>query len=339
MDNASLYRKYRPSTFEEVIGQENAVVALAQTAKKGTPSHAYLFTGGRGVGKTSLARIFARALGIQSEDLYELDAASNRGIDEVRELRDTLTTLPFTSPYKMYILDEAHMLTKEAANALLKSLEEPPSHVIFVLATTDPERLPQTIRSRCITLALREPTQEDLLVCIERALKGEGRVIDDSETKKYIASLGKRSYRDTLGLLQLLFSGTQERVLTKEYCALTLGFPDQEIVDQLVIAIVNGELESLTATLKKARGSSSKPTHIWQEVIALLRGCLIARVSPNDAAVSGLGHITKRLTKPVTSKLLLEALEREHLLSGFSYDQWLPIEVILLDLAERQRGS
>src|SRR6266436_4362104 len=147
----TLYRAYRPQDFSEVRGQEHIVKALEAAIKSKKISHAYLFSGGRGTGKTSVARILARELGVTDKDLYEMDAASNRGIDDIRELREGVYAMPFESPYKFYIIDEAHMLTKEAWNALLKTLEEPPAHVIFILATTDIDKVPDTIVSRCQT--------------------------------------------------------------------------------------------------------------------------------------------------------------------------------------------
>jgi DNA polymerase III subunit gamma/tau len=132
----ALYRKYRPKSFKDVLGQEHITDALSNAIKLGNISHAYLFTGTRGTGKTSVARIFASEIGTSANDLYEIDAASNRGIDDIRELRESVNSMPFDSTYKVYIIDEVHMLTKEAFNALLKTLEEPPRHVIFILATT-----------------------------------------------------------------------------------------------------------------------------------------------------------------------------------------------------------
>src|SRR3989344_575099 len=130
------YRKYRPQEFRDVIGQDHVVRVLEGAVKLGNISHAYLFSGPRGTGKTSVARILSRAVGTSSNDLYELDAASNRGIDDVRAIRESVVTLPFESKYKVYVLDEVHMLSKSASNALLKTLEEPPAHVVFILATT-----------------------------------------------------------------------------------------------------------------------------------------------------------------------------------------------------------
>src|SRR5258706_4881767 len=151
METLSLYRKYRPNDWDEVLGQDHVVKVLDGSINNGKVAHAYLFSGSRGTGKTSVARIFARALGTSENDIYEIDAASNRGIDDIRELREDVRVLPFESKHKVYIIDEVHMLTKEAWGALLKTLEEPPEHAIFVLATTELGKVPETIRSRCQT--------------------------------------------------------------------------------------------------------------------------------------------------------------------------------------------
>src|SRR3989344_4801079 len=134
MHDLALYRKYRPQAFKEVLGQDHIVQVLEDSVEKGKVSHAYLFVGSRGTGKTSLARIFAKNIGVSTNDLYEIDAASNRGIEDIKELREGTRVLPFDSKYKAYIIDEVHMLSKDAWGALLKTLEEPPKHVIFILA-------------------------------------------------------------------------------------------------------------------------------------------------------------------------------------------------------------
>ena len=157
-----LYLKYRPKKFDEIVGQENVVNFLKKSIEKNEIGHSYLFYGDRGTGKTSTARIFANELGISQDDIYEIDAASNRGIGEIRTLRDSVEIRPISSEYKIYIIDEVHMLTKEAFNALLKVLEEPPKYVIFILATTEKEAVLPTIISRCQLLEFQNPSIEVL---------------------------------------------------------------------------------------------------------------------------------------------------------------------------------
>lgn len=201
----SLYRKYRPYTFADVVGQGHIVDVLQQSVKQGTIAHAYLFCGSRGTGKTSVARIFARALGTTANDLYEIDAASNNGVDEIRELSEAVYTVPLESKYKVYILDEVHMLSKAAFNAFLKTLEEPPKHVIFILATTETEKLPETIVSRCEVYNFKKPTSETLKKVVLDISKKEG-VEMETAGAELVALLGDGSFRDTLSTLQKVFS-------------------------------------------------------------------------------------------------------------------------------------
>ena len=201
----TLYRKYRPENFSEVLGQLEVVTSLQNSIKNKNISHAYLFSGGRGSGKTSVARIFARELGVSPHDIYEIDAASNRGIDQIRELRSAVEILPLESEHKVYIIDEVHMLTKEAFNALLKTLEEPPKHVIFILATTEKHKVLDTIISRCQVFEFRRGNTEVLKELIEKVTKAE-KIKIDQKSVEYVAMLGGGSFRDTLSHLQKAIS-------------------------------------------------------------------------------------------------------------------------------------
>ncbi len=213
--STTLYRKYRPDNFNDVIGQKEAVSVLENSIKKGEIGHAYLFSGARGLGKTTLARIFAKEIGTAPEDIYELDGASNRRIDEIRNIRDVVNILPLKSSYKVYIIDEVHMLTKEAFNALLKTLEEPPSHIIFILATTEKHKLPETIISRCQTFELPKANINNLIELIERISKKE-KIVIDKESKEFLATLGSGSFRDTLTFLQKTISAIGKNIKFKE---------------------------------------------------------------------------------------------------------------------------
>ena len=222
----ALYRKYRPQSFIDVVGQEQLVFLLTSSIKQNKISHAYLFCGSRGTGKTTVARIFAKDIGCNPEDIIEIDAASNRGIDEIRELREAVRTSPFSSPYKIYIIDEAHMLTKEAANALLKTLEEPPSHVVFILATTDPDKLPQTIVSRCQKIIFKQPDIKTLADRLVYVAKEEGKNLTE-ESAELLARHGKGSYRDALGTLEQVLSISKKEVSYEDVVNL-LGTPNKE---------------------------------------------------------------------------------------------------------------
>ena len=220
MEHLALYRKYRPTTFEEVVGQEHITKALAHQIASGKLAHAYLFTGSRGIGKTSVARILAKAvncldnqngspcgkcascLRLEKEadiNVIEIDAASNNRVDDVRELREKVKFLPINAKYKVYIIDEVHMLTDNAFNALLKTLEEPPSHVIFILATTEVHKLPATILSRCIRFDFRLLSIENLTKILSNVLTSEG-IKYEKEALKMIAQSGEGSVRDTLSI-------------------------------------------------------------------------------------------------------------------------------------------
>lgn len=247
----ALYRKYRPHSFKEVVGQEHIVTVLEAAIKKGAIAHAYLFAGSRGTGKTSIARIFATTLGVSAHDIYEMDAASNRGIDEIRELREGVYALPFNSKYKVYIIDEAHMLTPQAWNAFLKTLEEPPAHVVFIMATTELDKVPETILSRCQVFTFEKPMLPTLKAVVSRVAKEEGYTLEPASAEM-VALLGDGSFRDTLGILQKVITVSDDKKISPEEVALITGAPRRELLNQLVSALEGGKLDAALSLLKKA---------------------------------------------------------------------------------------
>ena len=247
----ALYRKYRPQKFNQVLGQAHITDALSNAIKLGNISHAYLFSGTRGTGKTSVARIFATEVGTTANDLYEIDAASNRGIDDIRELREAVNTLPFESKYKVYIIDEVHMLTKEAFNALLKTLEEPPAHVIFILATTETHKLPDTIISRCETHTFKKAGHEASKDIVVDVAKKEGFKIDASGAE-LIAILGDGSFRDTLGTLQKVISSSKDKEITSKEIEKVTGAPSSQLVNNILEAISENNLDDGLKAVGKA---------------------------------------------------------------------------------------
>lgn len=331
--HVALYRKYRPQDFDSVAGQEQIVTLLRGAIKQKKISHAYLFSGGRGTGKTTVARIFAREIGCNPEDIIEIDAASNRGIDEIRELRDAVRTAPFSSPYKVYIVDEAHMLTKEAANALLKTLEEPPSHVIFILATTDPEKLPQTIVSRCQKVVFKNPDIGTLAKQLVYVAKEEGGPTLDEDFAKKIAVYGKGSYRDALGMLEQVLTSIGSKVeLTEDTLAGILGYAKEEEMLILLEVFCKKNSKEVLASMKKLEGGNALRT--YDDFIEMVRTGLLVRIGEEESKNKELGRIAKEYPLIISSKLVLELLEKRHLLEVSSDHAWTAFEAILISITE-----
>lgn len=273
----ALYRTYRPKTFKDVIGQEHIVPLLEKAIQTKKVSHAYLFCGGRGTGKTSVARILASTLQTDPADVYEIDAASNRGIDDIRVLRDGVRTLPYNSKYKVYIIDEVHMLTKEAFNALLKTLEEPPAHVIFVLATTDPEKVPETILSRCQVYTFRNPNESVLEEVVLRVAKEEGYEIEKSAAR-LVALLGNGSYRDTFSVLEkALLVSNDSKIIRSEVEKVT-GAPKESLIIDFLSAYVDENEKKGREIIHTIRTHSISTNLFFREVLELARFALIARI-------------------------------------------------------------
>jgi len=228
MGNLVLYRKYRPQNWDEVIGQEHVVRTLTNALKLNRVSHAYLFSGPRGTGKTTIARLLAKSVGCADLDLIEIDAASNRGIDEIRQLRDGIKFAPTAGKYKVFIIDEVHQLTKEAFNALLKTLEEPPAHAIFILATTEVHKVPGTILSRVQQFAFRRLTVAEIIKKLQKIVEAEKIKIDE-EAMRLIAAYAGGSYRDAESMLEQL-RVWNDKIIVKEDIEELLGAVDFEKV-------------------------------------------------------------------------------------------------------------
>ena len=254
------------------MGQEQVTKVLENSLKQGKVSHAYLFIGPRGTGKTSVARIFAHEVnGFKYEleddyvDIIEIDGASNRGIDNIRELREKAAIAPTSGKYKIYIIDEVHMLTKEAFNALLKTLEEPPAHVIFIMATTDAYKVPVTITSRAQTYTFKLADAATMLVHLRKVADTERIKITD-DALQIIVRRGGGSFRDSLSLLDQI-STLSDKEITKELVVSAMGLPEDEKIAELLAEYINGDVVKITTLLKDLLSSGVKPETLAEEMI------------------------------------------------------------------------
>lgn len=301
----ALYRKYRPRKFDEVIGQDYVTQILKNQILTDRIGHAYLFTGIRGTGKTSIAKIFARAVNCTDTsdgnpcgkcstcenieqagvmDIIEIDAASNRGVDEIRDIRDKVIYPPKIGRYKVYIIDEVHMLTKEAFNALLKTLEEPPAHVIFILATTEPNKLPATILSRCQRFDIRPISREMIAGQIEKILR-ELEIRMEPEAVKLIAARGDHSMRDALSILdQAIDIRNGNETITEKKVLEFLGMTGEDQLIKLIKAVNTSEAGKVIKTINEIKANGIDCLQLINQIIDLLRTMIIVKTVGSGAA-------------------------------------------------------
>lgn len=342
MSELALYRKYRPQNFKEVIGQDHIVSVLENEAKQGKISHAYLFSGSRGTGKTSIARIFAKSLGVNPEDTYEIDAASNRGIDEIREIRDGVHTLPYSSKYKVYIVDEVHMLTKEAWNAFLKTLEEPPAHCIFIMATTEPHKLLDTVISRCEHFVFRKPSHTDITKSILSVAKKEDSKIEKSSAS-LIATLAEGSFRDALSILQKIIHSSKDKELSQEEVSKVLGAPNSKLILEILKAVEAGDTEKGLGAVRQASEANVDMQVFLKLLLRDMRFVLLLRFAKDmkdfikeelsEQDFESLSELAKS-AKNINSKTLLRFLESYSALA-YSVIPELPIELAVIETTQR----
>lgn len=297
----ALYRKHRPKKLDDIIGQEHITATLAKAIKSGRVSHAYLLTGPRGTGKTSIARILAHGvnkLPYDDEsihlDIIEIDAASNRRIDEIRELKDRVNIAPTSAKYKVYIIDEVHMLTREAFNALLKTLEEPPEHAIFILATTEAHKLPDTIISRTQRFSLKPIELGKVVEQLKHIAEQEGLIIDD-DALEIIAQHGNGSFRDSISLLDQV--GNASEHVTKSDVQQALGLAPHAVLETLISAITTGDAGAIANTLKQANDQGIQPAQFAEQLSDELRQLLI-RDALADRATQSVDLIKELLSVP-----------------------------------------
>ncbi len=299
-----LYRKYRAQDFNELVGQEHITKILKNAIKSEQISHAYLFVGSRGTGKTSTARILAKAVNCSSPksdgnpcnkcdicesitngnylDLIEIDAASNRGIDQIRELKEKIEFAPSKGRFKVYIIDEVHMMTTEAFNALLKTLEEPPAHVIFILATTDVHKLPATILSRCQRYDFRLGTEKEITSTLENILSNEKLKIEEKGLEIIVRN-ARGSYRDALSLLDVVVNSQlrskNPKKITEEEVREVLGIPEVYMVNDFISALVTGNSKKALECIKELEIKGTNLSQFTSFTLEVLREVLVAKIS------------------------------------------------------------
>lgn len=288
--NTALYRKHRPQDWDTVVGQSNVVKILEAESAKEYPSHAFLFAGSRGTGKTTLARIFAKNIGTAPEDIYEIDAASNTSVEDIRVLNEAVYALPMNSKFKVYILDEVHMLSKSAFNAFLKTLEEPPKHVIFILATTELHKIPETIISRCQVFHLKKPSVETLREVIANVAKKEGVKIEEGGLD-LIAHFGNGSFRDTLSSLQTVIGiakGSSGAEISTKEIEEFLGAPSHIMIADFVEGvIVKKDINSALQILQTIHASDMDVRLFTDMLIHEFRAKLLSSVGGGSGSTSG----------------------------------------------------
>ncbi len=319
----ALYRKYRPQKFKELFGQELALKTLENAIEQDKIYHAYIFSGDRGTGKTTAARIFAREIGCSQDDIYELDAASNNSVEDIRLIIDAAQSSTFGSRYKVYILDEAHMLSKSAFNALLKTLEEPPSHVIFILATTDKHKLPDTIISRCQEINFASPDIKVLDKFLISISKKEELDIE-TDARKKIAEEGKGSFRDTLNILEKVLNTLNKKEITLKDLEEIMGINVEDEIFNILYAIGEKDIYKILSILQNIKLDTGQIIdRIYIDIVKMFELSLYMRYISVDEAkeifkgeigekqIKKAKDIVEKHTKIICSNNLYKLLEME----------------------------
>ena len=358
---SALYRRYRPLDLAHVVGQRHVVQTLTNAIDHDRVRHAYLFAGPRGTGKTSLAKILGKSLNCQNTegpstapclecescltiadgtalDVLELDAASNRGIDDIRDIRDRVNQQPVLGRYRVYILDEAHSLTTDAANALLKTLEEPPPHVIFILCTTEPHRLPDTVRGRCQSFTFLRPTPDELLEALRRISDAEGIQADD-DALRLIARHAGGSFRDAISSLDQL-SSAGDRSIDTASAQTILGVVDDEVLTQLIDAVTTGDARLALTMLDELVEGGQDLTRLIRDLIDRLRLILLTLElgAPPRSAMLGstieaaVTRAASAMTEDAAVTLIDGLLSAENSLRSGG-DARLSLEILLIKAA------
>jgi DNA polymerase III subunit gamma/tau len=360
-----LARKYRPQKFSDVIGQEHVTRTLQNAIEQERIGHGYIFSGHRGIGKTTVARILAMALNCRSSakpvaepcgvcdscteiragnavDVIEIDAATNRGIDEIRELRDAARYRPARDRFKIYILDEAHQITDAAFNALLKTLEEPPSHIIFMMATTQPEDIPQTIRSRCQHFSFRAVKFEDILQQL-RDITTQEKIAADDDALALLAEAGDGSMRDALSILDQAIASTSEH-LTLDSVRSLIGSAPAGALETVMQAVSESASDKILVLVDELLGEGHSPTHFARQLVRFLRNVTVAKIAGQDSPLlqvssderARVGRIAALFSEEELARHL-QIMLRTHGELGYRQEQRFHLELGLLKMAHAQR--
>jgi DNA polymerase-3 subunit gamma/tau len=360
-----LARKYRPQKFSDVIGQEHVTRTLQNAIAQERIAHGYIFSGHRGIGKTTVARILAMALNCRSAekpvaepcgvcdscteiragnsvDVIEIDAATNRGIDEIRELREAARYRPARDRFKIYILDEAHQITDAAFNALLKTLEEPPSHVIFMMATTQPEDIPQTIRSRCQHFSYRAMKFDDIMGQLRDIVTKE-KIPADEDALALLAEAGDGSMRDALSILDQAIASTSDH-LTHDSVRGLIGSAPAAALETVMQAVAESSTEKILVLVDELIGEGHSPTHFARQLVRFLRNVTVAKIAGKDSALlqissderARVGRIADLFSEEDLTRHL-QIMLRTHGELGYRQEQRFHLELGLLKMAHAQR--
>lgn len=332
MSYVALYRTWRPQDFEALVGQEHIKTALTNALESGKIAHAYLFTGPRGTGKTSTARILAKALNCEqgptahpcnkcenclqitqgsSMDVIEIDAASNRGIDEIRQLRERVAFAPVNGRYKVYIIDEVHMITTDAFNALLKTLEEPPAHVVFILATTEPHKIPATIHSRCQRYDFHRVTIDDIVGHLKTVAAGSD-ILPDEEALRLMAIQADGGMRDAVSLLDQC--AVMSKHVTADIVRQVLGIVGREGLRKLVTVIGRGDLSAALQSMTELSAQGKDMKQIILELAEYLRALLLYKADAKyeDIYLTDTAEALAAIAPLYTTERILAATSRLH---------------------------
>ena len=360
-----LARKYRPQKFSEVIGQDHVTRTLKNAIEQGRIAHGYIFSGHRGIGKTTIARILAMALNCRSQnhpvpepcgvcdscleiragnsvDVIEIDAATNRGIDEIRELREAARYRPARDRYKIWILDEAHQITDAAFNALLKTLEEPPGHVVFMMATTQPEDIPQTIRSRCQHFSFHAVSFDDIVHQLRDIAHAEGISADDSALSM-LAEVGDGSMRDALSIMDQAIAccGT---TLSAEVVRGLVGNVPSEVLEEILGAVAGNSSQDVLRIVDRVLVEGQSAQHFARQMVRLLRNLLVAKVAGPDSSLlqistderTRMARVSELFSEEDLTRFL-QIMLRTHNELSYKQEQRFHLELGLLKLVHAQR--